>query len=569
MDGSQVYHKDAETRPGDGGQCAGPATRSRCYSRGVSTRQRLVRATGGMAAVTVVSRLSGYGRDKAVAALIGAGMVGDAFVAGFRIPNMFRAFLAEGALHAAFVPVLAGLREEGNDRRTREFVGAMVSLLLLALPVLVLGGVLAAPALVHLFASPFAADPDKLALTIRLTRIMFPYLALISLAALAQGVLNTAGRFLLPAATPVALNLAVVAGAVTASEFLGGRSEWLAAGVLVGGFLQLAMQWRACQRLGLPLLPGPGALRNPLVGRVLRLMLPGLPALGIYQVTILLSTRFAASVGEGAVMCLYNASRINELVYGIVIVQLTTAVLPMLSAERLRSPDAARRTLAFTLRLLSLVTLPAAALSAVLAQPTAGALLGGGKYGPEAVAMTAAALLIYSLGMPFLALAKVLGGASFAWLDTRTPLWGAAVNLLVFAALGAVWTAPYGVAGVAGAAAAGQLANALTLLVLSGLRQRLPAAGEVVPSLLRHGVATILSAAAAWGLVRQVPPLLATSVQSLAILGGIAAAAGVAYVGVLALLRAPELSEAVELMRRRRGQGHANSSSVTEEGPSR
>lgn len=518
-----------------------------------------------MAAVTVVSRLSGYGRDKAVAALIGAGMVGDAFVAGFRIPNMFRAFLAEGALHAAFVPVLAGLREEGHDQRAREFVGAMVSLLLLALPILVLGGVLAAPALVHLFASPFAAEPEKLSLTIRLTRIMFPYLALISLAALAQGVLNTAGRFVLPAATPVVLNLAIVAGAVTASEFLSGRSEWLAAGVLVGGFLQLAMQWRACRRLGLPLLPGGGAWRHPLVRRVLRLMLPGVPALGIYQITILLSTRFAASIGEGAVMCLYNASRINELVYGIVIVQLTTAVLPTLSAERLRSPDAARRTLAFTLRLLSLVTLPAAALSAVLAQATAGALLGGGRYGPEAVAMTAAALLAYSLGMPFLALSKVLGGASFAWLDTRTPLWGAAVNLGVFAALGALWTAPYGVAGVAGAAAAGQLANAVTLLVLNGLRQRLPAAAEVVPSLLRHGAATVLSAAAAWWLVRQAPPILATSVQSLAMVGGIVAIAGVVYLSVLVLVRAPELAEARQLLRRRRNCGGSDGSAVMEE----
>ncbi len=513
-----------------------------------------------MAAVTLVSRLSGYGRDKVVAALIGAGMVGDAFVAGFRIPNMFRAFLAEGALHAAFVPVLAGLREEGNEQRTREFVGAMVSVLLLVLPVLVLGGILAAPALVHLFASRFADDPAKFALTVRLTRLMFPYLALISVAALAQGVLNSAGRFLLPAATPVALNLAIVAGAVTASESFGGRSEWLAGGVLAGGFLQLAMQWRACRRLGLPLLPGRGALHHPLVRRVLRLMLPGVPALGIYQITILLSTRFAASVGDGGVMCVYNASRINELVYGVVVVQLATAVLPMLSAERLRSPEAARRTLAFSLRLLSLVTLPAAALSAVLARPLAGALLGGGKYGAEAVAMTASALLIYSLGMPFLALVKVLGGASFAWLDTRTPLWGAVVNLGVFAWLGAVWTAQYGVAGVAGAAVAGQVANALTLLVLNGSQQRLPAAGEVLPALLRHLAATAMAGAAAWALARQAPPMLVTSLPSLAILGGIAAGAGAVYVGALALVRAPELAEAASFLRRRRGTGEAGGS---------
>lgn len=540
-----------------------------CYSHAVSTRQRLVRATGGMAAVTVLSRLSGWGRDKAVAALFGAGMVSDAFMVAFRIPNMFRALLAEGSLHAAFVPVLAGLRTEGDERRSRQFVGAMMSLALLVLPLLVVAGVWTAPALVRLVAAPFQGDPEKLALTVRMTRIMFPYLGLISLAALAQGVLNTGGRFLLPAATPVALNLAIVAGAVTATEGFGGRSEWLAGGVLLGGFLQFAMQWCACSRLGLPLLPGPGAFSNPLVGKVVRLMLPGLPSLGIYQFTILLSTRFAASVGEGAVTCLYNATRINELVYGIVVIQLTTAALPMLAAERARSPEAARRTLAFVLRLLSLVTLPAAALSAVLAQPAVGALLGGGRYGPEAVHLTATALVIYSLGMPFLALTKVLGGASFAWLDTRTPLWGAAVNLAVFSACGVLWTGAHGIAGVAGATVAGQLANAVTLLILNGLGRRLPAAGEVIPASLRHLLATSALAAAAWGLMRLAPPLLATSVRSLAILSAVVVAAGAVYVLALRLLRAPELSEAVQLVRRRRGVAGGNSAAASEDGVQR
>lgn len=541
----------------------------RCYSLRVSTRQRLVRATGGMAAVTVLSRLSGWGRDKAVAALFGAGMVSDAFMVAFRIPNMFRALLAEGSLHAAFVPVLAGLREEGDEARAREFVGATVSLLLLALPLVVVVGVMAAPALVRLIAASFEVEPEKLALTIRLTRIMFPYLALISLAALAQGVLNTAGRFLLPAATPVALNLAIVAGAVTASEGFGGQSEWLAGGVLLGGFLQLAMQWPLCRRLGLPLLPGPGALRNPLVGKVVRLMLPGLPGLGIYQFTILLSTRFAASVGEGAVTCLYNASRINELVYGVVVIQLTTAALPLLAAERASSPEAARQTLAFALRLLSLVTLPAAAVSAVLAQPAVGALLGGGKYGPEAVHMTAAALAIYSLGMPFLALAKVLGGASFAWLDTRAPLWGAMVNLAVFALCGVLWTGSYGIVGVAGATVVGQLANAGVLLVISGLRQRLPAAGEVIPAVVRHLVAAAAVAAAVWTLMLFVPPLLATSLRSLTILFGVVGMAGTLYVLALRLVRAPELGEAVQLLRHRRHREVGNSAATPGEGVKR
>jgi putative peptidoglycan lipid II flippase len=281
----------------------------------MSTRRRLVTATGGMAAVTMVSRLSGLAREKVVSALLGAGTVTDAFVTGLRIPNMFRAFLAEGSLHASFIPVLAEIRERGEVDRERAFVQAMTSALLLALPVVIALGVLGAPLLVELFAAPFRAEPAKFALAVKLTRLMFPYLGLISLAALAQGVLNANDRFLLPAATPIVLNLCIVAGTVTAVSFAGVRPEWLAVGVVAGGLAQLALQWPMCRRIGLPLLPGAGAFSNPDVRRVLRLMLPGLPALGVYEISLLLSNRFASSVGSGAVTCVYQASRLNELVY--------------------------------------------------------------------------------------------------------------------------------------------------------------------------------------------------------------------------------------------------------------
>jgi putative peptidoglycan lipid II flippase len=520
----------------------------------MSTRRRLVSATGGMAVVTVISRISGLVRDWVVVHLLGAGTVADAFYTAFRIPNMFRQLLAEGSLQAAFIPTLSELKATDEQARTRALVRAMTSVLMLALPVVVALGILAAPWLVHLFAAKFATDPAKFALTVRLTRLMFPYLALISLAALAQGVLNASDRFLLPAATPIGLNLCIVAGTVTAVEVFGGRPEWMAIGVLAGGLAQFGMQWVACPRVGLPLLPGRGAFSNPDVRAVLVKMAPTVTTLGIYPLTLALSNRFAASVGNGGVTWIYLASRLNELVYGVVIVQLTTAVLPMLSAERKTSEPAARDTLAFALRVLSAVTIPSTVFSVVLASQIVGALLGGGKYNAMDVRMAAMALVVYSAGMPFLALTKLLANASFAWNDTRSPVIASALNLGVFFVLGLVLTGPFGVRGVAGASVGGQLVNALALLWLDGRHKRLPRMGQVLPAVGRHLVAAAGLGATAFYLERLAAIPLHTSVRSLAQLGAYAIAAGAVYLLLLVVLGADEWREAREFLRRRRAR---------------
>lgn len=509
-------------------------------------------ATGGMAAVTLVSRFTGLVRDKTATLLLGAGLVTDAFYTAFRIPNMFRQFLAEGALHAAFIPTLAELKASGDAERTRRFVRGMTTVLLVALPVVVVLGVLAAPALASAFAARFADNPEKMALTVRLTRLMFPYLGLISLAALAQGVLNASGRFFLPAATPIALNLLMAGGTIATVLIFGGDPTWMAVGVLAGGLAQFGMQWAACAREGLALLPGRGAFSNPDVRRVLMKMAPTITTLGIYPLTVLLSTRFASEVGEGAVTCMFNASRLNEMMYGMVIVQLTTAVLPMLAAEKLASEGAARDSLGFAVRLLSVVSLPSTALSIALATAMTGALLGGGLYGDDVVRVTASALVVYSLGMPFLALTKLLASASFAWNDTTSPVIASVVNLIVFFALGVALTAPYGVRGVAAATSAGQVANALTLLWLDGRHGRLPRVADVLPAVLRHLAAACLAGVAVFALDRAVPVPLSTSVRSLALLAAYGLLGAGLYGAALVALRAPEWRELRALLASRR-----------------
>ncbi len=510
-----------------------------------------MKATGGMAAVTAVSRFTGYLRDKTVTALLGAGMVTDAYITAFRVPNMFRAFLAEGALHAAFIPTLAELKENEDPAKQREFVRAMTSTLLMILPVVVAVGIFAAPLLVRLFAEAFTNDPAKFALAVRLTRLMFPYLGLISLAALAQGVLNASDRFLLPAATPVALNLFMVAGTVTAVEVFHGGWTWLAVGVLAGGAAQFAVQWPACRREGLPLIPGGGGFRHPEVRRVLLLMLPGIPALGVYQLTLLLSNRFAASAGSGGVTFVFFASRLNELVYGVLIVQLTTAVLPMLSADRARDPESARGTLGFAVRLLSFVALPAAVFAGVMATVIVGTAYGGHRFTTADVAATASALTMYAMGLPFLGLTKLLASASYAWKDTRLPVVAATVNLAVFYTLGVVLTPVHGVAGIAAAASAGLVFNSATLLVGNGLAHRLPRWLEVAPALGRHLTAAAVTGLGLHVLRSAVRFPLVTSVKAVAMLVGTAGAAGGVYLLLLVLLGAEEWRELKQVVVRR------------------
>jgi putative peptidoglycan lipid II flippase len=326
----------------------------------------------------------------------------------------------------------------------------------------------------------------------------------------------------------------------------------MAIGVLAGGLAQFGVQWAACPGVGLAMLPGRGVFSNPDVRAVLRKMAPTVTTLGIYPLTLALSNRFAASVGDGGVTWVYLASRLNEMVYGVVIVQLTTAVLPMLAAERQADEEAARDTLAFALRVLSMVALPSTVFSVILATPIVGALFGGGKYTAVDVKMAAMALAVYSLGMPLLALTKLLASASFAWNDTRSPVIASAVNLGVFMALGAVLTPEFGVRGVAGASVGGQAVNAAILLWLDGRHRRLPRLRKVMPGVARHATAAIALGVSAFYLERLAPVPLHTSIRAVAQLGAYAVLSGGAYALVLIALGADEWRQARAFLRSRR-----------------
>ncbi|MEE4271478.1 MAG: murein biosynthesis integral membrane protein MurJ [Thermoanaerobaculales bacterium] len=400
----------------------------------MSQEQRLVRHASRMAVVTLFCRISGYLRDKALFSVLGAGFLYDAYRTANRIPNAFRGLFAEGTLHAAFVPTLSQLvaREGGRDE-ARELFRGLLAVLMLLVGVVVGLGILLSPWLVRLYAEGFSEVPGKLAVTVLMNRIMFPYLLLISLAALLQAVLNSHERFLLSASTPMFFNVAVAAAAWVVVPRVENPAPVLAGAVLLGGLAQAAVQAPAVRRLGFSLRPLWGAVRSARVGRVLLLMLPGIPVLGINQINQLISNRFASFI-EGGVSVTYGAYRVTELVFGAVVVQMTTVLLPLLSKELREQPSQASKTLLNTVSLVSFVTIPAAVVMALLSRPIIGLLFGGGRFSSEAVVMTGATLTAYAFSLVGTGHVKVMASAFFAQKNTRTPMWGSLVALIVFTA---------------------------------------------------------------------------------------------------------------------------------------
>lgn len=511
----------------------------------MGTQRTLVTATTGMALVTAVSRVSGWLRDKVVASYLGAQGIGDAFVAGFRAPNLFRQLLAEGALHATFIPTLAEVDKGGQREEVRRFVAAMTSTLLLLAGLVVALGMWQAEPFANLLVPAYRVIPEKHALTVYFTRWFFPYLGFISLAALVQGVLNVRGKFLLSAATPIFLNASIALSVLLAAWQGWPLAPWLVFGVLLGGFLQFATQWVAAAQVGLPAVPGGGAFLHHQVRTVLRKALPLLLSSGIYPITVFLATYFASSAGDGALFCVYAASRTNELVYGVIVVQLFTALLPTLARD-----ENADETFTFALRLQSLVVFPAMVFLMVLAPAVSGLLFGGGRFGHWAVTTTAQALVAFAAGMPALAWVKLASGRFYAVHDTRSPVKASVLSLLVFAAAGFLFTPRWGAPGVAAATSLSQYVAGCYLWWRLRTSGRAPKR-ELFSSLWRHGLSAGLMAAALKVLANRTAFPLVTSLRSAAMVAGFGLLGLAVYAVGLWLTRAPELAEIKRLLQRR------------------
>ena len=372
--------------------------------------------------MTLLSRILGFVRDTVVARAFGAGLATDAFFVAFKIPNLLRRLFAEGAFSQAFVPILAEYKNRRGEADTRLLVDHVAGLLALALAVVTLLGIAAAPLIVYVSAPGFAATPDKFALTVDLLRITFPYIFFISLVSLAGGILNTYSRFSVPALTPALLNLAFIGFALLGAPYFDPPVKALAWAVFCGGVLQLAFQVPFLLRL--KMMPRFKLnFRDAGVWRVMKQMGPAVFGVSIGQISLLINIVFASFLVSGSVSWLYYADRLMEFPTGLLGVALGTILLPSLAKHYAnQSLDEYSKLLDWGLRLTLMLALPAAAALAVLAVPLIATLFHYGQFSVHDVMMTRNALVAYSVGLLGLILVKVLAPGFYARQNIRTPV---------------------------------------------------------------------------------------------------------------------------------------------------
>lgn len=420
----------------------------------------LLKALAAVGAMTLLSRILGFVRDAVIARAFGAGLMTDAFFVAFKIPNLLRRLFAEGAFSQAFVPILGEYKARRSPEETRLLVDHVAGMLALALFLVTLLGILAAPWVVWVSAPGFGDEPDKFALTVTMLRIIFPYILFISLVALAGGILNTYSRFSVPAFTPVLLNLSMIGGALWLAPRMDPPVLALAWSVFLGGVLQLAFQVPHLLRLGL--LPRFRLdFHDEGVWRILRLMGPAVFGVSIAQLSLLINTIFASFLATGSVSWLYYADRLMEFPTGMLGVALGTILLPSLSRHyATASHEEYSRLLDWGLRLTLLLALPSAVALAVLAVPLIATLFHYGQFGDHDLWMTRQALMAYSLGLVGLILVKVLAPGFYARQNIRTPVKIAVFTLLATQAMNLAFIGPLKHAGLALAIGLGACINA-------------------------------------------------------------------------------------------------------------
>jgi len=396
----------------------------------LTDKKQILKSASIITLVTLVSRVLGYVRDQRIALLLGTTPAADAYVLAYRIPNLFRRLVAEGSMTASFIPVFTGYMRERTKEEVWEFANRLFWTLAVVAAVITILGMVFSPSVVHLFAGKNIAGAQA----VELNRIIFPYLFFIALAALAMGILNCFDIFGLPAATPVFLNVATIFFSVgIVYRHFKDPATALAVGVLVGGVLQFLIQVPLLVQKGMKFNFGI-SFSHPAIRDVARLMVPRLFGIGIGQINLLIDTRFATAsmMPEGSLAALYLADRVMELVLGGYAIAVATAILPMMSHQAAANDyGALKKTLAFSVRIVAFITVPAALGLMILREPIIRVLFQHGQFVAASTRLTARALLYYSIGLPALASVKLIVPAFYSARDTKTPVIVAFISMVM------------------------------------------------------------------------------------------------------------------------------------------
>lgn len=526
----------------------------------MTDKKQILKSASIISLVTILSRTLGYVRDQRITLLLGTTLAADSFVLAYRIPNLFRRLVGEGSMTASFIPVFTGYMAEKTREEVWDFAQRLFWTLAFVLAILTVLGIVFSPAVVHTFTSS-SGGAIRWDEAVYLNRIIFPYVFFIGLAALAMAILNCFHIFGVPAATPVFLNLSIIlfSMAVVWRHFADPAIS-LAVGVLVGGALQFLIQLPLLVRQGMRFDFGI-SFRHPGIRAVGRLMLPGFFGIGIAQINFFVDTFFATAsrMPRGSLTSLYVADRVMELVLGGYAIAVATAILPMMSHQASANEyEAMKRTFAFSLRIVSFITVPAALGLMILREPIIRVLFQHGQFAAESTRLTARALLYYAVGLPAFAAVKLIVPAFYSTKDTKTPVIVASLALALNLALNTVFLLlffrKFQNGGPAFATSIAGYFNFFALFAVFRLRYGRLGTISILRSFAKISVCSAIMGVACWiGLRYTEVAMNARFLVALLVFVGLLTGATALYLGLAWIFRCREVQEVYGIALRRHG----------------
>ncbi|MDH3975797.1 MAG: murein biosynthesis integral membrane protein MurJ [Deltaproteobacteria bacterium] len=521
----------------------------------MSDNRKIIKGASLVGAFTALSRIFGLLRDMVIARYFGASPATDAFFVAFRIPNTLRRLFAEGALTISFIPVFKEALVKEGKSEAKKISHVTFTFLSLTVVTVVLISIIFAPFIVKLIAPGFK-DEKTLELTVFLTRLIFPYLFFICLVALAMAVLNSLGKFAAPAAAPVLLNIALILSAVMAGPFFEEPVTALAIGVLMGGLAQVLLQ--------IPFIKKEGYFpeidfnfSHPSLKRILLLIVPALFGVAVYQLNVFITTTVLASyLPEGSISYLYYADRFFQLPLGIFVISMATAILPTLSeqaaSERL---DDMRKSITFSFKVITFITLPAAAGLYAVSIPVFSLFFQGGKFDYETTLKTADALRYYALGIWAVGGIKVVAPAFYAMKDMKTPVWAAFISLIANIFFSIILMGPLLHGGLALATTLSSMINLIILIAIIGRRLGKVIDLSVISSFVKSALASLFTWYAAACICRfgnwEVDGI---NLEKAFVLGAAIGAGMITYTLFSYIFRSEEVGYLLKTLKERRGR---------------
>lgn len=437
----------------------------------MGTQGKIARAAGVMSIATLISRVLGYVKDMILAVYFGASGLSDTFFVAFRIPNLLRELFAEGSMSSAFIPVLTEHQARHGGDEAKRLVNITFTVILTVVGAVTVFGIIFSPAIVTLMAPGFLNTPEKFEMTVLLTRIMFPFLLFISLAAVVMSALNTRKVFFVPALAPAALNITLIAVILLLAHLMEHPILAVAVGVALGGFVQFAFQLPSFFSSGYTLSFN-YYFRHPAVKKMAVLILPATVGMAVAQINIFISTILASYLPQGSITYLYYSMRLIQFPVGIFGVAMGMAILPALSEHAVKGDtELLREDFSFALRLLFFITLPAMAGLIALREPIVNILFQRGLFDYTATTGTAEALLYYSIGIWAIVGTRIVAATFYSLQDTKTPVKVAVAAMITNIIISLALMGPLRHSGLALANAIASCVNFIALFLL--LRKRL------------------------------------------------------------------------------------------------